>query len=451
MKAQARIRNGLYAQGRVVLPTTPSASTSSLERVPDHDLVQQANEVLTAESRAIQQLAYALIDDQAEVFAAFVSEIANCSGNVVCTGIGKAGWIAQKLSATFASTGIPSFFLHPAEAMHGDLGRVAQQDVCLVFSFSGETQEITRLLGPLRSLSGRLLAVTGAQESTLATSADRFVLLPQMREACSQGLAPTTSTTTMLAFGDALAVVAAKQKGFNADTFAKFHPGGSLGKRLSHVHEVMRPIAACRIASSAHTIEQVLLESAKPGRRTGAVMLLDASEKLVGIFTDSDLAKLLERTSSDVLQRPIADVMTTEFRAIHRSAKTSHAVGLLQQFKISELPVIDEEDRAVGMIDITDVVGVPASLPPCRIEELASGANQNTVHCLTKSGTGSSRTHEPCQPSLPAEDSLPSSKSSKHSKTSDGIDQQSGSMVESPWTFADGKPLLKIFTGNSST
>ncbi len=280
----------------------------------------------------------------------------NCQGRVVVSGMGKAGYIGQKMSATLASTGTPSHFLHPAEAVHGDLGRLAKTDLVIMFSQSGETEEIVRLLPTLAEMEIPLLAVTGNPSSTLGTAARIVLSLGNVEEACSLSLAPSTSTMAMLAMGDALALVVSKMRGFRDVDFARFHPGGSLGLKLSNVEDHMRPFAVCRVANDSQTVRQVLTHQSNPGRRTGAIMLTDDSGQLTGVFTDSDLARLFERHCEARLDGPIRDVMTKAPRTVKHGARMTEAVKILANQKISELPVVDDAGCPCGLIDITDVV-----------------------------------------------------------------------------------------------
>ncbi len=289
-------------------------------------------------------------------FLIAVEMLLELKGSIIVTGIGKAGLIGQKLAATFASTGTPAHFVHPTEALHGDLGRFQASDIALVLSNSGETEEIVRLLPELASTIAGIIAITSRPESVLGKSADVVLLLGATQEACLHNLAPTTSTAAMLAMGDALALVVSDERGFQASDFARFHPGGALGKKLKMVDEVMRSIDECRIASVDASIRDVLVSVARPGRRTGAVMLVDMAGRLVGLFTDSDLAKILERRQDAALDQPISNVMTRKFSAIRSRARLSDALAILAQRKISELPVVSDDDRPIGLIDITDVV-----------------------------------------------------------------------------------------------
>lgn len=291
-------------------------------------------------------------------FTDAIELIQNVPGAVIVTGMGKAGIIGQKIAATMASTGVRAHFVHPAEAFHGDLGRFHEDDVVLALSQSGETAEVTQLLPTLRSRGIPIVAVVSSAECTLARAAEVVIELGKLDEACSLGLAPSTSTTAMLSLGDALALVLSQVRGFQPEDFAKHHPGGSLGKRLSNVEDVMRPLAECRVASAGAAARQVLIECSKPGRRTGAIMLTDDQGRLAGLFTDSDLARLFERGGEAKLDQPIAELMMQKPTTITAGAKTAAAVEMLAQRKFSELPVVDSDGKPAGMIDVTDVVGL---------------------------------------------------------------------------------------------
>ncbi len=291
-------------------------------------------------------------------FSQAVDAILGCRGRVVVTGMGKAGWIGQKIAATLSSTGTPAQFLHPAEAVHGDLGCLHAADVVIALSNSGETDEICQLVGHTKSLAACLIAITGRRGSTLAAAADIALILGPLGEAGQLKLAPTNSTTAMLAVGDALAIVVSEERGFTPQDFARFHPGGSLGNRLKTVAETMRRGAELRIAAETMSIRDALVRLSRPDRRTGAVMLVDADGLLTGIFTDSDLVRLLERRADEQLDQPIADVMTRGPVTIAAEAMLTEALALLSQRRISELPVVDPDGRPVGLIDITDVIGL---------------------------------------------------------------------------------------------
>ncbi|TWU14385.1 Arabinose 5-phosphate isomerase KpsF [Symmachiella macrocystis] len=291
-------------------------------------------------------------------FSHAVETILACTGRVVVTGMGKAGWIGQKIAATLSSTGTPAQFLHPAEAVHGDLGCLHGGDVVLALSNSGETDEICQLIHHLKSMPTHLIAITGRETSTLAAASDITLSLGPVGEAGQLKLAPTNSTTAMLAVGDALAIVLSEERGFTPQDFARFHPGGSLGNRLKTVAETMRHGTDLRISNETRSIRDVLVGLSRPERRTGAVMLVDADGGLTGIFTDSDLARLLEQRADEQLDQPISNVMTRRPVTITADAMLTDALAILSQRRISELPVVDPEGCPVGLIDITDVIGL---------------------------------------------------------------------------------------------
>jgi arabinose-5-phosphate isomerase len=322
------------------------------------DIVERGRGVLRAEQQAIALVEECLNHE----FARGVELLLNCRGQVVVTGIGKAGIIGQKLAASLSSTGTPSHFMHPSEAVHGDLGSIRTTDLILLLSHSGETEEVTRLLTPIKQVASATVAITAHSRSTLATAVDVAILIGQHAEACPLGLAPSCSTTAMMAVGDALALVVSEQRGFTREQFAKFHPAGGLGKQLTRVDDVMRPLEACRVALATKTVREVLIHVGRPGRRTGAIMLTSAEGELVGIFTDSDLARLLESSHESQLDRPVCDVMTHRFQTVTTGSYLPEAMRILAQRKISELPVVTALRRPLGIVDITDVMSVMSEL-----------------------------------------------------------------------------------------
>jgi arabinose-5-phosphate isomerase len=326
-------------------------------RAPDllspFEQLRLAREIVRTEGQTL----LALADRLGEEICHAIALLASNRGSVIVSGMGKAGLIGQKIAATFASTGTRSHFLHPSEAIHGDLGRLHAEDVALVLSFSGQTEEIVRILPALRDLKVPIIAVTGQPESALATQAVITLDLGAICEACPLGLAPTASTTAMLALGDALALVLSRMRGFSSEDFARFHPGGSLGRKLARVEDAMRPLAQCRVAQATQTLRETLVGQSRPGRRTGAIMIVDEAGLLVGIFTDSDLARLLEANRDASIDGPLADVMTESPATIAMGEPLSTACELLSRRKISELPVVDQAGKPFGLIDITDVVG----------------------------------------------------------------------------------------------
>lgn len=305
--------------------------------------------------------AHALLDLSRQLdlqFCEAVDLLAACRGSAMLSGVGKAGLIARKVAATLSSTGTRAHFIHPTEALHGDLGCVSEDDVWLLFSNSGETEEVCRLLPWIRDRRQSVIAITASNASTLGAAADVTIMLGRLVEAGAHGLAPSTSTTAMLAIGDALALVLCQHRNFSPQQFAVFHPGGSLGRRLASVKDVMRSGEQVRIAADSSTIREVFVSLSRPGRRTGAVMLVDADGRLSGLFTDSDLARLLERRQDAQFDRPISEVMTARPMTITPDAILEEALQRLGAKHVSELPVIDDDGRPVGLIDITDLIGI---------------------------------------------------------------------------------------------
>jgi len=314
-----------------------------------------------------------------ESLARAIELLLHCEGSVIVTGMGKAGLVAQKVVATLASTGTPSHFLHPAEAVHGDLGRIGPRDVVLALSFSGQSEEIVRILSFLREVPAALVAVTGNPASDLARAATVVLDLGPLEEACPHNLAPTTSATAMMALGDALALVVSRMRQFSAGDFARLHPAGALGRKLARVEDVMRPLSVCRVAQQEITVRQVFVAAGRPGRRSGAILLTDRAGKLAGLFTDSDLARLLESGRDGELDRPIADVMTHRPTTVPSGSLLREAVELISSRKISELPVVDAALRPLGLIDITDVVALlPREEAAGQGDEAAGGSAQSS-------------------------------------------------------------------------
>jgi arabinose-5-phosphate isomerase len=279
--------------------------------------------------------------------------------------MGKAGLVGQKLAATLASTGTRAFPLHPAEAVHGDLGRIRADDVVLALSQSGETEEVLRLIPALRRLGACLVAITERVTSTLGQASDLCIALGPIEEACPLGLAPSASTTALMAVGDALALLVSHMRNFSPEDFALFHPAGSLGRKLTRVEDVMRTGRDLRRAHVDETVREIFVRLAGPRRRSGAVLIEDDETHLLGIFTDSDLARLFEKRREGDLDRPIGEIMTIDPKRIKVGAMLSDAVELMNGHKISELPVVDRSNHLVGLIDVTDLIG----LVPAEFEE----------------------------------------------------------------------------------
>jgi len=324
-----------------------------MDATSDGDVLDHGRDILRAAAAGVLRAAEALDAS----FVAAVRIIEGCTGSVVVTGIGKAGLVARKISATLASTGTPSHFLHPAEALHGDLGALRRDDVVLALSQSGETEEVTRLLPHVAARGIRIVALTGSRQSTLGRAADVVVATGTVREAGTLGLAPSTSTSLMLALGDALALVTSGLRRFTPEDFAARHPGGSLGRQLMLVEDAMRPLPECRVAAPHDTVRAVFARPL-PARRTGAVMIIDEAGVLAGIFTDSDLARLFERRNDAALDEPIGRVMTARPTTVPVGTRLGDAITILESRRLSELPVLGGDGRPRGLLDIVDLVGL---------------------------------------------------------------------------------------------
>ena len=277
-------------------------------------------------------------------------------GRMGVSGVGKSADIAQKLVGTFNSTGTRAYLLDATRALHGDLGMVHTSDAVIVLSNSGESEEIVRLLKPLKRMAASVIALTGNPDGTLARQADVAVVYGSVAESL-YNLAPSTSTVVAMSLGHALALALCDRREFTHDEFARYHPAGSLGFRLAGVEEHMRRGAELRVARATDSVREVFARARHTGRRTGAVLLLDPDGRLAGLFTDSDLARLFERRADDCFDGPVSAVMTRSPLTIRSGARMDEAVTLMRARKISELPVLDEDGRPVGLLDITDLIG----------------------------------------------------------------------------------------------
>jgi arabinose-5-phosphate isomerase len=318
------------------------------------DRLSYARQIVRGEANALQHVA----DRLDTSFLRAVDMIHGCPGRVCITGTGKSADVGQKIAGTLNSTGTRAYLLDATRAVHGDLGMVHQDDIVLALSFSGETEEIVSLLPSLRHLAGAVIALTRSFDSTLAKNADVALILGPLEEVCPLGLAPSTSTTAMIAVGDALAFVLMRMRDFTHEDFARFHPSGSLDRKLLKVEAVMRRGNDLRIAESEKTVREVFAQEKRLGRRSGAVMLTDAAGKLEGLFTDSDLARLFEQHRDDAFDQPIRHVMTPRPLMAPIGTRLTDAVDILRNRKISELPIVDALGRPVGLIDITDLIGL---------------------------------------------------------------------------------------------
>jgi len=322
----------------------------------DQDILAGARALLDAETAALSLLGATLDTD----FIRAVRLLAACQGRVVTSGIGKAGIIARKVGATLASTGTPSDFLHPAEALHGDLGRVTRRDVVLALSNSGTTAELLRLVGPLKDIGASLVAITADADSPLGRHADIVLDYGRVTEACPLGLAPTTSTTVMLAIGDALAMAVLSERRFSHEEFARFHPGGDLGRSLLRVEEVMRRGEMLPTVAAGSSLAQAVERMTSTPGRPGAVIVVAPDGRFAGIYTDGDLRRnlLAARAKNDfgMLSAPIDEVMTAKPACVRPEQLVSEARRILRERKIDQLPVVDDGGRAVGLLDVQDLL-----------------------------------------------------------------------------------------------
>jgi arabinose-5-phosphate isomerase len=312
---------------------------------------EQAKEVLRIEAEGIT----AIIDQIDAEFDKAIGMIMACPARVIITGIGKSGIVGQKIAATLNSTGTPALFLHPVEAMHGDLGIVDPRDVIIAISYSGETTELNLLLPALKKRGAKIIAITGRRQSTLAKEADAVLTVTVPREACPLGLAPTASTTATLALGDALAVVLLNRKEFNERDFRRNHPGGSLGDRLKvRVAEVMLTGAAIPKVSAATSLTEAIREL--NGKNLGAVLVMNGDEQVRGILTDGDLRRLLN-TGRRIETMQLTEAMTADPKCIDADLLAADALSIMQRHEILVLPVTDPNGRLAGILHLQDLLG----------------------------------------------------------------------------------------------
>jgi arabinose-5-phosphate isomerase len=313
------------------------------------ELLEYGRSVITAEAAALGRL---VLD---ESFATAVQWALACRGRVVVTGMGKSGFVAQKISATLASTGTPSLYLHPADAAHGDLGRVARDDLVLALSNSGETEEILRLLPGIERIGARVIAMTRDDANPLARAADLVLRIGRIEEACPMGLAPTASTAALLALGDALAMTILKSRVFDRDEYALYHPAGKLGRSLRKVRDVMRSGDANPLIRESAPLSEAVVVMTNTRGRPGACTVVDAEGKLVGVFTDGDLRRLVER--GDVaFAAPVRTVMSRHPRTVRPEAIVTDAARVLRQARIDQVPVVDDSGRPIGLLDVQDLL-----------------------------------------------------------------------------------------------
>ncbi len=319
------------------------------------DIQTFAAGVIAAEAEAVANMAQAVRTD---AFVDAVRRIVGCDAALVTSGVGKAGHVARKLSATFASTGTPSHFLMPGDALHGDVGSIRPGDIVLLFSASGESDELVRLQAIVNGLGNTTIAVCRGTDSSLGRDADVVVPLGAIAEACPLRLAPSCSTTAMLALGDALALSVMRERDFRPEDFARFHPAGALGRRLMRVGEAMtfRRGENLPLAKASQTVGDVLRDVSSISRRPGAILVEGDDGRLAGLFSDGDLRRLIVADGNEALSRRIGDVMTKNPRSISINANVTEAMSLMREHRVDELPAIDEAGTAVGIIDVQDLV-----------------------------------------------------------------------------------------------
>jgi arabinose-5-phosphate isomerase len=312
-----------------------------------------AKRTLVIESEGMQQLIASLDGPLGEAMTSAVDRIRNAKGRVILTGMGKSGHIARKIAATMASTGTPASFVHPAEASHGDLGMITADDVIIMISNSGETPELRDILTYSRRFAVTLIAMTSKAQSTIAKEADIVLTLPRAREACPNGLAPTTSTLLQLALGDALAMALLEDKGFSAHDFKRYHPGGKLGAQLKHVRDIMHPRSELPLGPESTPMSEALI--LMTSRSYGCFGVIDDAGVLVGIVTDGDLRRNIKE---DLLNLTVGSVMTRQPKSIDPGALVSEALEQLNSAKITSLFVIDEDHKPLGLIHIHDLLRI---------------------------------------------------------------------------------------------
>lgn len=314
------------------------------------EILSTAKQILEMEASAIHSMTKRI----GKEFLKAVDLLYRCEGRVIVTGMGKPGFIARKIAATLASTGTPSFFVHPAEAVHGDLGMVTSQDVMIAISQSGETAEILKLIEGIKRSKIFLIAMTSNKRSSLAKQANIILDLGVSREACPLNLAPSASTTASLAMGDALALCLLKKKGFREEDFATLHPGGSLGRKLLKVKDIMRTGKDYSAVSEKTIVKNVLFSIT--AARAGSCSLIDRYGKLTGIFTDGDLRRQLRLHGENFLNEPVGKHATRRPTTIQEECLVSEALQLIKSRKIDEIPVVNARGKAVGLLDVQDLL-----------------------------------------------------------------------------------------------
>ena len=316
--------------------------------------------ILREKIESLALVAQSLDDSFAKAVVCLLSQ--EPRARIVVSGMGKAGFVGMKVSATLASIGFPSFFLHPADAIHWDLGRLHPEDITILFSHSGETDEVNRLLPRIKRFGAKIIAITASSSSTLGQHSDIVIATGRVTEAGPLQLAPTTSTTTMLAIGDALAMTLIQQKGFTREEYAAFHPGGDLGRSLMLISEVMRKEDAICVVTENVTTKEVLKRITQTTGRPGGAAIIDDHGKLVGVFTDGDLRRHLEK-GVDFLNLPIGSVCSRAPIALPANHLAQEACRIIQEREIDQIFIVNDQNVPIGMIDIQDLLAIGMILP----------------------------------------------------------------------------------------
>ena len=316
-------------------------------------------EAMLAEADAVRRAAERAAGEDAPRWAEAIGMVERCTGHVMVSGMGKSGLIGQKIAATLSSLGVPSHFTHPSEAMHGDLGRVRPGDVAMLLSYSGGTEEVVNLAAILRTDGIARIGISCNHQTHLARLCDAHLAIGDVVEACPMNLAPTASTTAMLAMGDALALAVSRRRNFQADDFRRRHPGGALGAGLRGVTEVLR----FRVGENVSTVREGVtvadaLRTTGDGRRAGALLVVDDAGRLVGIFTDGDLRRRVNELGASLLARPVREVMTARPTALPADALVRDAVQLVRERRLDEIPVVGHDGQPIGLIDVQDLVSM---------------------------------------------------------------------------------------------
>ena len=312
-----------------------------------------ARKVVQTELEALQGLLERLAGADGKSFEQAVERVFACTGRVIVTGMGKSGIIGQKIAATFASTGTPAFFLHPAEAAHGDVGMLVKGDVLVAMSYGGETEEINQLLPTAKRLGIGVIALTGNKKSTLAQAADVVLDISVEREACSLNLAPTASTAAMMAMGDALAIALLERRGFKEEDFARLHPGGRLGKQLQRVEALMHTGDDLPRVSPSTPMPDVIYEMSRKG--LGLAAVVEDSRKLVGIITDGDLRRLMQKRKDEALHLTAGEAMSRAPVTLPKTELAATALRLMEERKITSILVVDDQQRLEGVLHLHDL------------------------------------------------------------------------------------------------